>query len=513
MASAEAAYKTIALQKQREQHARIPKAWVLPTLPPPSQLDVCSIPRTCGILTKKELEITEHHDATSLAHALRSRQLTAHDVTLAFCKRAAIAQQLTQCLTEIFFSEALERAKWLDEELARTGNLIGPLHGVPVSLKDSFKVKGYDSSIGVAALANNPATANSPLVDILLQAGAVLYCKTNIPQTLQALDSQNYIFGRVLNPRNRAATAGGSSGGEGALIAMRGSVLGVGTDVGGSIRIPAMCNGLYGLKPSAGRVPFAGQQGNSAPGSAGIGLRASAGPLATTLRDCKLLLKVVADAKPWEVDPDVVFGGWEMQGQIQDMKKPLIGVMHTDGLITPLPPVSKVIQETVTALRNSGYEVIEMDTTQFSKCQSLANKFFGIDGANYIFSVLESAGEPLIPWLSTRLKRRAPVDLDTLASLHARKTELETEMLKIWREAKTGRQIDAMICPVAPHPVPPVDRWNATSYTSSFVLLDYPAGVVPVRDFEEGDLIGEVEGEARNNWDRVNRELCKYPGL
>ena len=164
-------------------------------------------------------------------------------MALAFCKRAAIAHQLTNCLTEIFFDDALVRAKFLDEEYARTSKMLGPLHGVSISLKDTFKVRGYDASIGIASLAENPAQENSLLVDVLLQQGAVLYCKTNVPQMLIALDSDNNVFGRVLNLRNRHVTAGGSGGGEGALIALRGSVLGVGTDIGGSIRIPAMCNG------------------------------------------------------------------------------------------------------------------------------------------------------------------------------------------------------------------------------------------------------------------------------
>ena len=96
---------------------------------------------------------------------------------------------------------AIKRAQWLDAELARTGHPVGPLHGVPIRLKDSFKIKGYDSSIGIASLAFNPAKENSPLVDILLAAGAVLYCKTNVPQTMMALDSE---FGRVRNPRKRS---------------------------------------------------------------------------------------------------------------------------------------------------------------------------------------------------------------------------------------------------------------------------------------------------------------------
>jgi len=511
---AEAPWRAIARRKQAERQSKIPSAWQLQTPPSPSSLDVRSIPRTSGILNSVELSITEDHDATSLADAIRSRTFTAEAVITAFCKRAAIAQQVCNCLTEIFFDQAIERAKFLDKEYERTGKTLGPLHGVPVSLKDSFDVSGYDSSIGIASLTGKPATKNALLVDILLEQGAVLYCKTNIPQTLMALDSDNNVFGRVLNPRNKLATAGGSSGGEGALVAMRGSVLGVGTDVGGSIRIPAMCGGLYGIKPSAQRIPYVGQQNGTRKGASKIGLPASAGPIAVSLRDCELFLNTISNAKPWERDPSVAYGLWSEQGSIQ--RKPLLGVIRQDGVITPLPPVSKVLDETVQMLRKSGLEVVEIDAPAFKKCQSLANKFFGIDGGNHIFDLLEATQEPLTAWLSTRLRRGKPISLDRLVEIHAQKVQLETEMLKVWKDPKTGRQIDAFICPVAPHPVPPIDRWNGASYTSSFVLLDYPAGTLPVRDFKEEDLKGELsDSKPLGSWDKINRELCKslFTGL
>jgi len=126
------------------------------------------------------------------------------------------------------FDQALARAEYLDDHLKKHNVPLGPLHGVPISLKDSFKIRGFDSSLGIAALAFNPSSITSPLVSILLEAGAVIYCKTNVPQTLMALDSENSLFGRTLNPFNRGLTAGGSSGGEGALISMKGSPLGVG---------------------------------------------------------------------------------------------------------------------------------------------------------------------------------------------------------------------------------------------------------------------------------------------
>jgi Asp-tRNA(Asn)/Glu-tRNA(Gln) amidotransferase A subunit family amidase len=157
-------------------------------------------------------------------------------------------------LTEPLFTGAIKRGRELDEHLKRTGKTVGPLHGLPVSVKDTFNVKGVDSSIGLAALAFKPATKNARLVDLLLSLGAIIISKTNMPQTIAALDSCNHLFGRTLNPLNRQLSAGGSSGGEGVLLSMRGSMIGFGTDVGGSIRIPAMCNGIYGFKPSVGRV-------------------------------------------------------------------------------------------------------------------------------------------------------------------------------------------------------------------------------------------------------------------
>lgn len=173
-----AAWESIAAQKKKVQTEAIPKEWLLKTLPPSSQLDVRGVPASCGILNAKELEITEKHDATSLILALQEREYTAFEVATAFCKRAAIAQQLTNCLTEIFFDRALERAKELDAYFERTGRPFGPLHGLPISVKDSFDIVGLDSSIGIAALANKPAIKNAALVDILLKAGAVLYVKT-----------------------------------------------------------------------------------------------------------------------------------------------------------------------------------------------------------------------------------------------------------------------------------------------------------------------------------------------
>ncbi|ORY13423.1 amidase signature domain-containing protein [Clohesyomyces aquaticus] len=505
-------WQLVSWMKKDEQYERIPKEWLLKTPPGPDVTSYLDIPRKCGLLTAEELRITEQYDATALMEGIRSRKLKCVDVTRAFCKRAAIAHQLTNCLTEILFSDALIRATELDAHLASGKTPLGPLHGVPVSLKDTFKIKGYDASIGLAALAHNPTEENSVLVDILLSQGAVLYCKTNIPQTLMALDSHNNIFGRTLNPFNVLVTAGGSSGGEGALLAMRGSVLGVGTDVGGSIRIPAMCNGTFGIKPSWQRIPYAGQEGGALPGAAKVSVPASAGPLAHSVRDIELFFSAVAERRPWELDPDVVPLPWEplsSGARTGTRRRPLrIGVVKRDGVMEPHPPITRLLDEVANKMKAAGLEVVDMDISPlFSQCQALANALFGVEGGNAMFDLLESMDEPLSPWLSSRLRRKPRLSLDKVRELHGRRTDLQKKFLRIWKDA-TGQEIDALICPVAPHPVPPIDRWNGVSYTSSFVLLDYPAGVVPVRMFGEKDMEGEMpDTKPLGSWDKANREL------
>lgn len=162
----------------------------------------------------------------------------------------------TNCLTEILFPEALARAKFLDEHLEKTGDVLGPLHGLPISMKDCFIIPPHPASLGMACYANEATTPEQEtvLVSILAKLGAVFYVKTNVPTAMMMMETINPVWGETNAAYHSGTSAGGSSGGEGALLAMRGSPLGIGTDIGGSIRIPSAFNGLYGLKPTY--VPF-----------------------------------------------------------------------------------------------------------------------------------------------------------------------------------------------------------------------------------------------------------------
>jgi amidase len=175
-------WQDIAKAKRAALLESIPKEWLIPTdlMPPESQLDVTGFPQESGFFTKDELK---YASATipEMLQQIHSSQWKAADVAQAFSKRAAVCHQLTNCLSETLFPEALERGKALDEHLAKTGKPVGPLHGLPISLKDNFNIIGKDSTIGFVAWVDQPATYNTVLVDLLVKAGAVLYVKTNVP--------------------------------------------------------------------------------------------------------------------------------------------------------------------------------------------------------------------------------------------------------------------------------------------------------------------------------------------
>ncbi|KAJ5488145.1 hypothetical protein N7453_011599 [Penicillium expansum] len=452
---------------------------------------VMVIPRTCGLLTYKELEITEKYDVRGLVAEMGEGRLKVEDVVRGFCKRAAIAHQLTRCLTEPLFDRALQRARELDDHLQRTGTPIGPLHGLPVRGLKHWIVRSGIQARASKCPASRPAAVSG-----------------------RGCDRQNKLattfFGRTLNPLNRKWTAGGSTGGEGALIAICGSMVGFGTDIGGSIRVPAMGQVIYGFKPSGGR---SGQ----IEGKGRIGLQAVAGPLARSVADINAIMaEIVPRAELF--GEDCIPGSWSSQSMPLSLTPPhnfTIGVLKTDGLVTPLPPITRILNEVADNLRRTpGVEVVDIPLPPVvPKCQALAGRLMGVDDVSHMLDLIDSMGEDLIPWLQGRMKRGKALTVVQLATLQAQRAEVEKEMMKMWTLSSQGssapRRVDAIICPVAPHPVPEIDRYNAVGYTSTFVLLDYPASSVPVRSFTESDLETgrEMEAPVLGSWDKANRQL------
>lgn len=251
------------------------------------------------------------------------------------------------------------------------------MYGLPISLKDSFKIQGLDSSIGIAALAGNPAKSNSALVNILLSQGAVLYCKTNLGQLMLSCDTDNNVFGRTLNPHNTSLSSGGSTGGEAALIALHGSVLGVGSDLGGSIRGPSSANGVYCFKPSADIVPYAGQQSPSIPDIPVV--MPSAGPLATSIQACQLFMEAVMTAEPWQFDISSL--RVPHRALVAPERQLRIACLVDDKANTPTPPLRRAMEESMEKLRQAGHSVSIVDLgLDVIALQKLVLGTFPLDG-------------------------------------------------------------------------------------------------------------------------------------
>ncbi|KAG9569953.1 amidase, partial [Aureobasidium melanogenum] len=466
--------------------------------------NVLEVPKTCGILTDREITITEENDAVDIVDKIRQQEYTAEEVTVAFCKRAAVAQQLTNCLTEIFFEEAIERARQLDQEHAADPSATWkPLHGLPISLKDSFKVPGFDSTIGMTYFANKPATEYSALPKLLLDLGAVLYCKTNVPQTMMTADSDNNVFGRTLNPSNLKLTAGGSSGGEGALVAMRGSVLGIGTDIAGSIRIPSICNGIYGARPSSGIVPFDGQQSPEDPGM--VGIEVVAGPMATSSRACSFFMKTIMSAQAWRYDSSCLHLRW--QGQ-QSSRKPRIGLVLDDGVYTPFPPVRRAIREAAQKLRDAGVDVVELRLPHIANAVGITYGMFALDGCQFVQDLIKEGKEPQVESVKrVNLAAIPKSSMQGYMDLTAGRRKLQAVYHSFWLD----NRLDAIMLPGAPQTATRFDEWGPINYTMLWNFLDYPATIIPTGRVRESDVADGEDSALYGEQDLKNYKLYDSP--
>lgn len=461
--------------KQAEAWAKIPSEWRLPAdilqQVESDKLDILAVPAKCGILNNQELNITEIPDATALRDKLAAGELSATEVTTAFCKRAAIAQQLTFCLTETMFPQALARAKQLDEYLKKSGEPIGPLHGVPISLKETFNIQGVPTSLGFASFLDRPPVGqNSALVDILLKAGAVLYVKTNVPQTMMTADSHNNVFGRVLNPNRRNLTAGGSSGGEGALVAMRGSLLGIGTDIAGSIRIPALCCGTVGFKPSVGRVPYGGQTSAGRPGMTGIA--PVAGPLCHSMRDAEMLLRVVFDAPSDDMDDTALGFPW-IEPSPSASKKLKIGILPEDPRVPLHPNMQRSLAKAAEKLAGAGHQIVDLSEQikYIGAAADVSFRFFRIDPDQTQLQHIRNSGEPFIPSLrfTYDLEAKGPEPtLRDLFDLNVAKAEHAAKMRLVFLD----NDLDVILGPGYQATAVPHDTFGVPNYTVLANLVD-----------------------------------------
>ena len=503
----------MAAAKVQSRLASIPAEWHLPasilsTVNENTGTDVRSIPASCHILTPGELEITATPVAQVLAK-LQCRAWTSEAVTTAFCKRAAIAHQLTNCLTEIFFDEAIAHAKQLDEQYAATRKHPGPLAGLPISLKDNFNLKGKDSNLGFVAWIADAADHDSTLVTLLREQGAVLYCKTATPTAMMIAETVSNANGRTLNPANTKLTPGGSSGGESALLAMRGSLLGVGTDIGGSIRIPCSFTGLWGLKPSFGRFPTAKCKSGLAGQEAVLSIN---GPMCQDFEGLEIYAKTVVDSEPWHSDPKCLPIPWTPVSEAaSSLPASLTLLVLTDnGIVTPTPPLQRALKHAIAKLRAAGHKVIEWDassnaadTDLFSRGQGHIETFFRAEGGATVHSIMEASGEH-VDWVKGLAETDANCEqsVKALWQLQAKRSAWQTELLSRIQELAGGNHFDAIVSPVAAEVSTTHDAYHHIFYTGCWNLMDMPAVVVPLEnltvDKEQDQVPAGFKGKSEN---------------
>ncbi|CZR70006.1 related to general amidase [Phialocephala subalpina] len=515
-------YQAIAAEKRAQQWGKIPKNWRIPTERFHNAINVMDISLTCGLLNETESRITSNYDATALLEKLKAGVWSVEQVTVAFCKGLPLPSSwLTNCLTEIFFDDAIERAKKLDLEYdpKSRGKALSPLFGLPISLEDSFQVCGYDTPTGLGCYVDKLAEDNSALAAMLIDLGAVLYCKTNLPQSIMTGDSDNNVFGRTLNPRNKLLTAGGSTGGEGAFLALRGSILGVGTDTGGSIRVPSVCNGIYGFRPSVGLVPHGGVRDLTPPGTDGV--RSTAGPMATSLRDCSLFLKSILQADTWMYDSASISVLWI---DLKPRHKLRIGVALNDGVYTPSPPIRRGLKQAIDLLRgNNDIQINPVNLPDVKlHCQDLVS-YWAPSGSHvsppdpwpttfrltekHHYEQFARTSELVVPSLKAIGLLSVPeTTLQGFFDLNVRRAEAAKTYLKLFRD----NDLDVILMPPAPHTALPLDCWTKATYTGLWNYLDYPAIVIPVDQARDIDSAEDLSNAKFGPDDEKFYSLCRH---
>jgi len=450
--------------------------------------------------------------ATGLVEAIKEGRVTSEAALQSFMAHSVACHDDLNCVTEDVWEEAIAAAKKADSRVAQPGKHAkqGVLHGLPMSIKDSYDQAGTDSTCGMMARCESPRLHDGLLVELLRDAGAIPFVRTNVPQLMLLAESTNAIYGASNNPWDTARTVGGSTGGEAGLIAARGSPLGVGTDIAGSIRIPAHFCGICGIKTSSSRVTKHGLRDPLAedlmPEStvAMVGV----GPLGHCVEDLALVLKAWMVPKMWAKDitvPPIPF----REEIFRDRKRKLrIGLWESDSYCPAAPSCQRAVTEAAAVLRQAGHTVVPFALPQADKVIPMFAATLGADGGfdSMMTSLEGERPQPL--YASVIFPARLPSWLLHgigcilgLAGQHralaiqratGEKTVAEYWRLlaerEAWREGVLAKwresELDALICPGFGVPATAHNTHDKLLppglYTVAFSVLGYAAGVVPI---------------------------------
>jgi amidase len=424
--------------------------------------------------------------ASEIARRIRAREISAVEVMkMHFARIDQVNPSLNAVVTRCDHI-ALERAKEADAALAK-GKTLGPLHGVPITIKDAFDTAGVRSTGGTKGLANYIPSTNATAVHRLLAAGAILIGKTNTPELTLFYDTDNLLFGETFNPYDLSLSPGGSSGGATAIVAAGGSPMDLGSDTGGSIRLPAHFCGVAGIKPTAGRVP---RTGLIVPGGVPVDSLTQVGPIARFVEDLTLVLPIISgvDWKDCSVvpmpleDPKTV--------KIKDLRV----AFYTDiGDVEASPDILAVVQDCAQVLAEHGAKVTETFPPGVEQSKALFGRIFGTDGGAWIRRILERLGtKELYPSLKWTDKTENASEATASAF---------TALLEDWDQFRRGmlgflKDYDVILAPVHPHTALPHgeltsrERRQGFSFSQTYNLTGWPSVVVRAGASEQGLPIG-----------------------
>ena len=382
-----------------------------------------------------------------------------------------------------------DRVRAQARRLDRQQDQRGPLHGLPVTVKSSIATAGYLCEIGSLLNKGNVPREDAVVVGRLRAAGALILGTTNCPEFLMSYETANLLHGRTRNPWDLERTPGGSSGGESAAIAAGLSAAGLGSDSGGSVRLPAHFTGICALKPTPGRIPG---RGHLPPCVGPFSILGAIGPMARTIADVALLFRTLTGQDLNDpASPPIEL----REPSLDELRANRIGFFEEDGLVPVTPETRAAIQAAAAALRDAGFRVEPFRPGTLEKMRKLWWKFFVQCGAMFCAPLIRGKENQLSPVFKGFLEIAEALPpltaqelLDAWAELDALRSKTLEEMI----------DFPVLLCPVASIPAfrhnerswivegRPVNYLDAVRHTQWFNVLACPAAVVPVgRSSEE----------------------------
>jgi Asp-tRNA(Asn)/Glu-tRNA(Gln) amidotransferase A subunit family amidase len=430
--------------------------------------------------------------AVSMAEQIRRKNLSPVELVEAHLKRIEELNPKLNAFVQIDVEGARKQAHSA-EVAVRNGNELGVLHGVPLSIKSSMAVAGLAYEAGTKLRAGVIAAGDAPLVSRLRQAGAIILGVTNAPELLMAWETDNLLYGRTNNPWDLARTPGGSSGGEAAAIAAGMSAGGMGSDGGGSIRVPAHFSGICGLKPTPGRIPATGHFPQPVGPFALLGV---VGPMARSIADLKILFEVMQGVD--DGDPSAAPVPLRWPGR-DELKRIRIGYFEDDGRTPVTAETRAAVRTAAEALRRAGFQVDPFRPEGLELARQLWWKLFGIAGGMVLNPLTRGREAELSPILKEFSSWAAAEPSHSGQSLLDTWIERDVVRMRVFAQM---RDYPVLLCPVASIPAfrhgerswqvegKTAKYLDAWSYTEWFNLLGAPAIAVPVGKSREGLPIG-----------------------